>query len=470
MSNAELLLGGREAYASSHQPSVSWHAIPQLESTSMTAAQAMTPGKGRSVGDFHEWRRAFNPTKVPFDYEQVIHFPSFSSVETFMRTHAVPLLDAYKQHKLNLLANDRIDYRGGGEIAGTNRAKGVKGFAEMLLTGWEGGRERLAQEALDFQRAYQHEIATPTWHQELVGDEVDIPTFLDGDPEHMYGYQMAQKARKVINITVDTGVRCSACGGRAHDAAPTHPVELLTRGLMAAMMVQQLAKAGHAVTLRTVTHAEFPLHALSVSYMKPQHPHVRDDVKAIRGRMNELLGGVQHQDNAFMFMRTVVVDVVSPGDTVNMDNVMIALAHEGWARQFDFAVHEHYGLQQPFTPNDSPPIKQLASVGRYDRNHWWVVGQSPLSESWRDKLASSVDTQADIYLPPPYSPMDLVQGFDLNPNKFKAAVPRFRELFGENYALSGTLTGSESDEGGIKLDGIARQVYEMLLSVGVQFS
>src|SRR5690606_17224092 len=160
------------------RPTVTYHAIPSPNSVGYQAQVALNQyGMNKELRDqyikqFRDWRA--NPKNLA-SYEQVVRFPSFDSVVRSLSNEAKDLAEVYKNNNASLLANDRIRRTSSGAV---NQARGVQDFAKMLREGWPEGRERLANEALNFHRSYQHIVATPTWEREIVGDEVDIPAFL----------------------------------------------------------------------------------------------------------------------------------------------------------------------------------------------------------------------------------------------------------------------------------------------------
>lgn len=454
--STELLLGGREAFAPA-RPTVTHHAIPSPDEAFTRAHNAFRTSLDieGNVKNLREWLAS---PKALGAYEQVVRFPSFYSVQRFLAEDVKRMEDMYSERNRRMLANDRIGNQSGAPA--TNQARDVQHFAEMLRSGWPKGRERLANEALNFHRQYQHIVAAPTWERELVGEEVDVPAFLAGMPEHMIGYHMSQALRKAINVTVEVGVRCSACGIRSHDVAPTNPTALMVRGLMAAMMVQQLARAGHAVTLRTISYSNTPYDP-GAGYRRSNVPngwlHLTDLAKNIR-ELSDRPVNFDTSNNVW-FQRTVVVDVLTPGEPMNLDNVMLALAHEGWQRQFDFAVSEYYGNLPPFT-NATTLQEAVNNLSPYDRSNHFAAGWAPVWQSWRMKLVSAVDTRADIFIPAIHAPQDITSLAVPN----EGNLPLLRELFGANYAITGPLASGQLD-----IPALARETHELLKSVGVEF-
>lgn len=240
-----------------------------------------------------------------------------------------------------------------------NRAKTVSEAVELARYGWKEGRERLAPFEAALERELRKEVRTNRFVQDLAGFEVDVPTFLTGQPEHMLAFQEGQTRAKAIEVVVDINVRCDACGSRQHDAEPTDPQWLLVRGAAVTMLMKLLIRAGYKPTLR--------LRTTSVYYPVGEYP------------------GKQHGiDEAFL--RTIDMVVHGPGDVFDVDRINFVLSHDSMIRRLEWRIHE---------------VMNATAFGRprgINRNSDQPVGQLPLGKTHKRGLISRLP-RGDIFVP-----------------------------------------------------------------------
>lgn len=404
--------------------------------------------------------------------EQVLHFSSLPALADWTEENTLPWLKKAKRYSVTPVCQDNIDYQHNtpGFDPNFNRVRTVEKALELVRRGWGEGRERLAEQMYEFDQTFRREVLRPTWSASHTGQEVDVPSYLHGEPEHMVEYSRGQTNTKAISITVDINVRCSACGRRAHDAAPTPPHWLLFRGMAVAMLVQQLSRAGYAVTLRCITHTHYSTRARLLGWPfqdkggdpnKPRGEWMQWE--AFPGGWSSQpwtsTGSVTSLDSSFI--RTVVVDILGPGMPMDLDDIIFALAHEGIIRKLEFGLHEVLNTQAPMGA-------ELSSGTGYDYNNYGRprdstpcrVGDLPLGAAHLLPLVSTVDTTADIYLPSAPVVEDLAKELPRESNGW-GPTEFIAELYGPNFAYSPKPFDT--------LPSSAVWAFDALKSVGVRF-
>lgn len=376
--------------------------------------------------------------------EELVHFPSVAGLTQWLEEEGMPLMPTlkseYDPNNGKLLCEDNIK-RGGD--ASMNRTTSVEEGYQLLRYGWPEGRERISNAMAEFDRQFRREVERAKWLPNTAGSDVDIAAYVTGDPEHMIDYRPGQDKAKAVTVTVDTNVRCDACGSRPHDAEPTPPDWLLHRGVAAVMLVRQLLRAGYQVTLRTVTHSLYPNlnypHTAGLSVEKLEERHLLPlNPKFVRE--NEL--AAEHWPLSG-FMRTVAVDVLTPGRAVDLDNAIFALAHEDYIRRFDFLVHEVMNHKMGWTNHHQNKESSMTKLSAYDRsNSPSVVGELPLSCGFKLAAISVLSEEisaSDIYLPSSAVATDIdewtaLERHSQEGNREKAAA-WWREYLGSGAAI-----------------------------------
>lgn len=469
----EMLLGGRASAPSLHSINESWYLHKHSWQSFVDEYSNAFPTVDSQLEAFEEkllqWRDEHEVVPMAKDQElsrsesfratveQVLHFPSPSVMAEFVKQEGTPYLAMAGGRAASL---DHIPFNAKSHIPFNdqpekgvidpefNRVRTMEQALALLERGWPEGRERLMQAVQEFQERFTREVQRSTWQYDIIGSEVDVDAYLRGDLEYMLEYRPGQDSARAVSITVDTNVRCSACGRRGHDAEPTAPQWLLFRGLAVAMLIEQLLRAGYRVTLRTVTHTlylrgSFPFHRRS----QPKAPDWESWAPGSGSNID--------------LLRTVVTDVIAPGDTVDMDAVVVALAHEAPARRFDFLVHEVYNTKPPFAPLTNR--NQLHSEPRHAAPS--PVGHMPLRVSPYLAMFSALDTRSDIYLPSPAATEDFTMEAQLYSQAMDATqqwAGLYKRLFGPHYA-----TASSSFEDAARASQWTLQALE---SVGVNFA
>lgn len=301
------------------------------------------------------------------------------------------------------------------------RVRNLHDAIELARSGWPEGVQRVADLTMEFENQWRHEVARPIWNQNVVGEQVDVPAYLRGEPEHMVEYSSGQTQSKVVNILVDGTVRCEACGGRRHDVAPTPPEWVLRRGVAIAALIKQLTLAQYKVSLKVITpvvyaHPDPPNDAKEITrmgdvsvmgagtYYSPDGPKrfgnytlgiPLPSVEVLEAMRNHAADWfdqavieykVQPGKTAFGWrsghvftptnftcrsIRTVATTILEPGHVFDMDMVVFALAHEGFVRKLDMAYHEimnYRALYEQLGASDATKFLRSAGDGIWGRS------------------------------------------------------------------------------------------------------
>lgn len=300
--------------------------------------------------------------------EEIVHVRSVHDLATFIRKTPQPNLKY-------LASEDSIEYTNRENKRETpfNRAKNTNAAAELALYGWREGRERLASYRVEMERELRDRITAPRFVQDLSGFEVDVPTFLTGQPEHMLSYQEGQTNARTVDVVVDINVRCNACGRRQHDQDPTDPTWVLLRGAAITMLMKALTLAGYKprLTARTTTVYEVP----SASQRWPNPQKV----------------GLQHG-----LLRTVNIPIHEPGAPLDIDRINFVLSHESMIRRLEWRLHEFLNVERfGYPPDNSPDNKSLVHGGR---GSFQPVGRVPLGASHTIPFMSDLPI-GDVFVP-----------------------------------------------------------------------
>lgn len=402
--------------------------------------------------------------------EQVVHFPSVGVLKRWLEHHGLPFFEKAQTEGWGLAS--ALVLSSNAQALRPDRLSLPDAYG-LLTSGWEGAKERLADLAFDFNRQYRHELQSDQWLIDVTGSEVDVPSYLLGHPEHMFEYRSGQTHRKAINITVDTNTSCGACESRICFYDPPSPQVLFMRGMAVLMLVQQLQRAGYAVTLRTISHAHYPdIEADPFSY--------RNYGVNIDSLTPDTLRDVPRG-----LMRTVVTDILRPGEAIDIDAALFALCHESWSRHFDYLVHEYLNLLQ-----DDGSIKYRDGLDDERARRYYraysdsayyagssagpvsartlepanraIVGHVSHSGVRQYLLRSQVKTNADIYIPSPILNRFMLQGARDLLDETSEARKRFIEIYGPSLVLGDSPWGTT--------EAAANWVFQMLKQAGAVFA
>lgn len=172
----------------------------------------------------------------------------------------------------------------------------MKQAIEVARYGWEEGREYLrgavGRVALDSLIGRRHAVNPVLSY---AGDEVDIGTFLYGDPEHMINYPLHyDKQGKQATVLVHTSVTCDVSAER-----------IMRRGAALYTVIEVLRADGYSLGL-TIINA----------------------CKSSRNGGN--IAGVEYQ-----------IPIIQPGEYLGIDTAAFCLAHPSFIRRLGFAIREH---------------------------------------------------------------------------------------------------------------------------------
>lgn len=315
--------------------------------------------------------------------EEIVLFRDFTDLLDFVSESERPdsLAGQYRGY---LPSKDTIAH----EAKVFNRADTVSSTIALGRYGWKDGRDRLSEYEAILEEEFRKHVKSDEFRQDLHGFEVDVPTFLTGQPEHMLSYQEGQKNAKAIDIVVDINVRCDACGRRQHDAAPTDPNWVMVRGAAITMLIKVLIRAGYKPTLKARTTT---LYQRMTGSSWPQ---------------------VKNQ-----FIRTVDVLVHGPGEIMDVDKVNFILSHESMIRRLEWRVHEVLNADLSGLPRSN------SDVAISGRGSMQPVGTMELYGSHLTEYMSSLPI-GEVYIPSIPQYMDLMHDVGYNgPDSVKKNSP-----------------------------------------------
>lgn len=292
--------------------------------------------------------------------EQIVTFKSLGELVKEVRTSEEGK-SALKDFDLSRLpSEDLIEVR----PRPFNRVRHVKDAIELAVHGWKEGRDRLAELEATLEQEFRRRVETSTFHRDLAGFEVDVPTYLLGQPEHMLTFQQGQANARALDVVVDINVRCSACGRRQHDVSPTAPEWLLVRGAAMTLLVKVLLRAGYKPTVKARTTSRY-----EESGSRYCWPDIRET-----------------------FDRTVDITIFRPGEVFDMDRINFVLSHDSMIRRLEWRIHEILNAEQHGPPNENHDVLQDG------RDAFQPVGLSMLGASHITRHMSSLGI-GDVYVP-----------------------------------------------------------------------
>ncbi len=172
----------------------------------------------------------------------------------------------------------------------------MKQAIEVARYGWEEGREYLrgavGRVALDSLIGRRHAVNPVLSY---AGDEVDIGTFLYGDPEHMINYPLyydkqGKQATMLVNFSISSDVSAE---------------RIMRRGAALYAAMEVLRADGYSLGLTMV------------------------DACTPSGYSDDIVG-VEYQ-----------IPIIQPGQYLDIDTAAFCLAHPSFLRRLNFAISEH---------------------------------------------------------------------------------------------------------------------------------
>lgn len=258
-----------------------------------------------------------------------------------------------------------------------NVAESYDDAVRLAKKGWPEGRKRVADWEAEILKAFSRQVDLPHFGFDLAGNQVDVPSYLAGLPEHMVTFSVQDTVHRAPRICVDINIRCDACGRRAHDASPTPTEWTLIRGAAVSILLKLLLRYGYRPELVVGTVAHYPADRM---------PTRKSD--GARRKFSQKA-------------RTTLVTVHSPGDLFDFDAVVFALAHDSFVRKLQFRFEELCN----FAETEGiwrDMYRQGASIYSKDSEDPHIVGELKLDNAGHDSYRPMFDydgQEPGIYLP-----------------------------------------------------------------------
>ena len=225
---------------------------------------------------------------------------------------------------------------------------------KMALSGWRDGVKRVRDFEIQIMRQFSRVIQKPHFEMGIVGDEVSVPEYLAGLPEHMVAFPIGDQRHNSPKICVDLTIRCDACGLRAHDAEPTPTEWTLLRGATVSLLIKLLVNAGLRPRLVGGSVAWNP----KVDRYIPLLPWHGEFAKGRSGKniymgfghIAEMMNRGYRDQNVTAerepWLRTVIWELYQPGGTLDLSQLVFATAHDSFMRKLEFRFQELLLLQR----------------------------------------------------------------------------------------------------------------------------